>query len=81
MPGVQRRPTVVKMEEESQAKDKIKFDIFNNGEETLDYMKKTVLDNVSMHMLKTSQDDVMAKPVMMKTNKTAKKYEFFDDDE
>jgi hypothetical protein len=54
MPGVQRRPTVVKMEEESQAKDKIKFDIFNNGEETLDYMKKTVLDNVSMHMLKTS---------------------------
>ena len=50
MPGVQRRPTVApkKLEEEIQQKDKIKFDIFNDNEETPDYMKKTVLDNVRL---------------------------------
>ncbi len=73
MPGVQRRPTVApkKLEEEVPQKDKIKFDIFNDGEETPDYMKKTVLDN----------DDAMAKPVMLKAKQTTKKYDFFDDDE
>lgn len=48
MPGVQRRPTIqpARAEEESAPKDKIKFDIFNNEEESPDYQKKTVLDNV-----------------------------------
>jgi hypothetical protein len=50
MPGVQRRPTVApkKIEEEAQPKDKIKFDIFNDEEESPDYKKKTELDNVRM---------------------------------
>lgn len=49
MPGVQRRPTIApkRFEEEAAQKDKIKFDIFNDEEETPDYKKKTVLDNVS----------------------------------
>ena len=50
MPGA-RRPTLQpkKIDEESAPKDKIKFDIFNNDEETPDYMKKTVLDNVNIN--------------------------------
>lgn len=49
MPGAQRRPTVApkKLEDEAPQKDKIKFDIFNDEEESPDYKKKTVLDNVS----------------------------------
>ena len=49
MPGVQRRPTVApkKQEVEELQKDKIKFYIFNDEEESPDYKKKTVIDNVS----------------------------------
>lgn len=72
-PGVQRRQTIQpkKQVEEDQPKDKIKFDIFNQEEETTDYMAKSVIDN----------DDALSKPVMLKANKTTKKYDFFDDDE
>ena len=72
------------MEEEEQ-KEKIKFDIYNNEEEgePTDYKKKTVLDNVSIFsiLLTCIQEDTMEKPVMLKTNKTAKKYDFFDEDD
>jgi hypothetical protein len=54
MPGLGRKATIQLKKpvfEEEEAKEKIKFDIFNNNEdeggETTDYKKKTVLDNVS----------------------------------
>ena len=86
MPGVQRRQTVqVKKETIEQAEEKkIKFDVYNNieEEETPDYTKKTnKLDNVIKSMLTDLQEDIMAKPVMLKTSKTAKKYIFEDDDD
>lgn len=77
MPGLGRQATIQQKKpvvEEEEVKEKIKFDIFNNNEEegeNTDYKKKTVLDN----------DDNMDKPVMMKANKIAKKYEFFEDDD
>ena len=55
MPGLGRKATIQQKKpvfEEEEAKEKIKFDIFNNNEdeggETTDYKKKTVLDNVSL---------------------------------
>ena len=55
MPGLGRKATIQLKKpvfEEEEAKEKIKFDIFNNiedeGGETTDYKKKTVLDNVSL---------------------------------
>ena len=86
MPGVQRRQTVqVKKETIEQAEEKkIKFDVYNNieEEETPDYTKKTnKLDNVIKSMLTDLQEDMMAKPVMLKTSKTTKKLMFFDDDD
>ncbi len=86
MPGVMRRGTVQPKKqviaEEEEAKEKIKFDIFNNveEEESPDYKKKTTLEHVRSSFL-SIQDDVIEKPVMLKTNKTAKKYEFFEDDD
>jgi hypothetical protein len=78
MPGLGRKATIQLKKpvfEEEEAKEKIKFDIFNNNEdeggETTDYKKKTVLDN----------DDNKDKPIMLKANKIAKKYEFFDEDD
>jgi hypothetical protein len=54
MPGLGRKATIQLKKpvfEEEEAKEKIKFDIFNNNEdeggEATDYKKKTVLDNVS----------------------------------
>ena len=49
MGGPNRRPTLQPKhaEEEEAPKEKIKFDIFNEEEGT-DYMKKTVLDNVTI---------------------------------
>ena len=52
MPGVARKATIQQKKpavEEEEAKEKIKFDIFNKEDEgeSPDYKKKTVLDNVS----------------------------------
>ena len=54
MPGMPRKTVTQpkKTEEEAApAKDKIKFDIFNNEDDTTDYMKKTVLDNVIINVI------------------------------
>ena len=50
MPGIAKQKSVpVKVAEEEEVKEKIKFDIFNNADEDApDYAKKTVLDNVSL---------------------------------
>lgn len=49
MPGMAKQRSVpVRVQEEEEVKEKIKFDIFNNADEDApDYGKKTVLDNVS----------------------------------
>lgn len=53
MPGVMRRGTVQPKKqviEEEEHKEKIKFDIFNNEEESPDYKKKTTLEHVSFFL-------------------------------